>query len=94
MKPVRYNARKLQDLLGPPQMTSYDRRHLKALAALFVQVLRLAEKAGLVKLGHVALDGTKINANASKQTATSPPGDSTTAPLLSPDQPLGFTGAF
>ena len=39
--------------------------------ALFVQVLKLAEKAGLVKLGHVALDGTKIKANASKHKAMS-----------------------
>src|SRR4029079_19253956 len=37
----------------------------------FVQVLQLAEKAGLVKLGHVALDGTKIKANASKHKAMS-----------------------
>jgi hypothetical protein len=44
---------------------------LKGLAALFVQVLKLAEKAGLVKLGHVALDGTKIKANASKHKAMS-----------------------
>src|SRR6185312_134708 len=44
-------------------ISGFRRRHLKALAALFVQVLRLAEKAGLVKLGHVALDGTKIKAN-------------------------------
>jgi hypothetical protein len=44
---------------------------LQALAGLFVQVLRLAEKAGLVKLGHVALDGTKIKANASKHKAMS-----------------------
>ena len=49
----------------------FRRRHLKALAALFVQVLQLAEKAGLVKLGHVALDGTKIKANASKHKAMS-----------------------
>ena len=42
-----------------------------ALAALFVQVLKLAETAGLVKLGHVALDGTKIKANASKHKAMS-----------------------
>ena len=33
----------------------------------FVQVLKLCKRAGLVKLGHVALDGTKIKANASKQ---------------------------
>ena len=44
-------------------ISEFRRRHLKALAGLFVQVLKLAEKAGLVKLGHVALDGTKIKAN-------------------------------
>src|SRR3954452_4119260 len=52
-------------------ISEFRRRHLPALAALFVQVLRLAEKAGLVKLGHVALDGTKIKANASKHKAMS-----------------------
>jgi len=51
--------------------SEFRRRHLRALAALFVQVLRLSEKAGLVKLGHVALDGTKIKANASKHKAMS-----------------------
>jgi hypothetical protein len=44
---------------------------LQALEALFVQVLRLCATAGLVKLGHVALDGTKIKANASKHKAMS-----------------------
>ena len=52
-------------------ISEFRRRHLKALAGLFVQVLQLAEKAGLVKLGHVALDGTKIKANASKHKAMS-----------------------
>lgn len=52
-------------------ISEFRRRHLKALAALFVQVFQLAEKAGLVKLGHVALDGTKIKANASKHKAMS-----------------------
>ena len=52
-------------------ISEFRRRHLKALAALFVQVLKLAETAGLVKLGHVALDGTKIKANASKHKAMS-----------------------
>jgi transposase len=52
-------------------IAEFRKRHLKGLAALFVQVLRLAEKAGLVKLGHVALDGTKIKANASKHKAMS-----------------------
>jgi hypothetical protein len=49
----------------------FRRRHLEALAGLFVQVLQLCEEAGLVKLGHVALDGTKIKANASKHKAMS-----------------------
>lgn len=52
-------------------ISEFRKRHLRALAALFVQVLKLAEKAGLVKLGHVALDGTKIRANASKHKAMS-----------------------
>lgn len=52
-------------------ISEFRRRHLKALGGLFVQVLRLAEKAGLVKLGHVALDGTKIKANASLHKAMS-----------------------
>lgn len=52
-------------------VSEFRRRHLGALAALFVQVLRLCEKVGLVKLGHVALDGTKIKANASKHKAMS-----------------------
>jgi transposase len=52
-------------------ISEFRRRHLAALSELFVQVLRLAAGAGLVKLGHVALDGTKIKANASKHKAMS-----------------------
>jgi transposase len=52
-------------------ISEFRRRHLAALAELFVQVLRLCRQAGLVKLGHVALDGTKIKANASKHKAMS-----------------------
>jgi len=52
-------------------VSEFRKRHLQALAGLFVQVLKLAEKAGLVKLGHVALDGTKIKANASRHKAMS-----------------------
>jgi transposase len=52
-------------------IAEFRRRHLEALAALFVQVLRLCQKAGLVKLGHVSLDGTKVRANASKHKAMS-----------------------
>jgi transposase len=52
-------------------IAAFRKRHLEALAGLFVQALRLCEKAGLVKLGHVAIDGTKIKANASKHKAMS-----------------------
>jgi len=52
-------------------VSEFRRVHLDALAQLFLQVLRLCQKAGLVKLGHVALDGTKIKANASKHKAMS-----------------------
>lgn len=52
-------------------LSEFRRRHLDALAGLFVQVLRLCREAGLVKLGHVAIDGTKIRANASKHKAMS-----------------------
>src|SRR4030081_3353642 len=60
--------------LDPPDfrtISDFRKRHLKALGELFVQVLKLCETAGLVKLGHVALDGTKIKANASKHKAMS-----------------------
>lgn len=52
-------------------IATFRRRHLPALRALFQQVLRLCQRAGLVQLGHVALDGTKIRANASKHKAMS-----------------------
>src|SRR4030081_1668605 len=52
-------------------ISDFRKRHLKALGKLFGQILQLCEKAGLVKLGHVALDGTKIKANASKHKAMS-----------------------
>jgi transposase len=45
--------------------------HREALAGLFVQVLQVCQSAGLVKLGHVAIDGTKMKANASKHKAMS-----------------------
>ena len=52
-------------------VSEFRRVHLGALAGLFVEVLKLCQKAGLVKLGHVALDGTKMKANASKHKAMS-----------------------
>ena len=47
-------------------IADFRKRHLRELGELFVQVLRLCEQAGLVKLGHVAVDSTKIKANARK----------------------------
>jgi transposase len=52
-------------------ISEFRRRHLKALSGLFVQVLQLCQSAGLVKLGHVAVDGTKVKANASRHKAMS-----------------------
>jgi transposase len=52
-------------------ISDFRKLHLKELEGLFVQVLRLCQAAGLVKLGHVALDGTKIKANASRHKAMS-----------------------
>jgi len=49
----------------------FRKRHLPSLQHLFVEILRLCQKAGLVKFAHVALDGTKIKANASKHKAMS-----------------------
>ena len=52
-------------------IAEFRRRHLTVLEGLFLQVLWLCKQAGLVKLGHVALDGTKVKANASKRKAMS-----------------------
>jgi transposase len=52
-------------------ISDFRKLHLSELEGLFVQVLRLCQKAGLVKLGHVSLDGTKVKANASRHKAMS-----------------------
>lgn len=52
-------------------LNSFRLRHLPALAQLFRQVLQLCERKGLVKLRHVAIDGTRVKANASKHSAMS-----------------------
>ena len=52
-------------------ISAFRTQHVAALRGLFVQVLRLCQRAGLVKLGHIALDGTKLKANASKHKAMS-----------------------
>ena len=53
------------------RISEFRRRNLDALSDLFVQILRLCQKAGMVGLGHVALDGTKVQGNASKHKAMS-----------------------
>ena len=53
------------------RISDFRRRHLPALAGLFIEVLRLCQKAGLVSLGQVAMDGTKAKANATKHKAMS-----------------------
>jgi transposase len=52
-------------------IAAFRRRFLKQIEALFVQVLGMAREMGVLKLGTVALDGTKIHANASRHSALS-----------------------
>ena len=52
-------------------ISDFRKDHLEALSGLFLQVLAFCQGAGMVKLGHVALDGTKVRANASKHQAMS-----------------------
>jgi len=52
-------------------ISDFRKRHLAELPVLFIQVLQLCQKAGLVKLGHIALDSTKVKANASRHKAMS-----------------------
>jgi transposase len=52
-------------------IAAFRRRFLKEIEGLFVQLLLLARETGLLKMGTVALDGTKIHANASKHSALS-----------------------
>ena len=53
------------------RISDFRKRHLPEISRLFVQVLEICKESGLVKLGHVALDGTKVKANASKHKAMS-----------------------
>ena len=52
-------------------LSLFRKDHLDAFAAVFVQVLRLAQAAGLVRLGTIAVDGTKVQGNASRHKAMS-----------------------
>jgi len=52
-------------------IAEFRQRHLRAFRSLFLQVLLMCKESGLVKMGHVSLDGTKVKANASKHKAMS-----------------------
>ncbi len=52
-------------------ISDFRKDHLRELSKLFLGVLSVCQRAGLVKLGHVSLDGTKVKANASKHKAMS-----------------------
>ena len=52
-------------------ISDFRKLHLAELEGMFVEVLRLCQEAGLVQLGHVSLDGTKVKANASRHKAMS-----------------------
>ena len=68
---IAYRVLVSDDVPNFRTISDFRRLNLKELEGLFVQVLRLCQKAGLVKLGHVSLDGTKIKANASRHKAMS-----------------------
>ncbi|MDH4404701.1 MAG: transposase [Cyanobium sp. D14.bin.5] len=53
------------------RISEFRRRNLEVLSELFVQILRLCQAADMVSLGHVALDGPKVQAKASKHKAMS-----------------------
>lgn len=53
------------------RISDFRKRHLPEISRLFLQILDICKEVGLVKLGHVALDGTKIKANASKHKSMS-----------------------
>lgn len=60
-----------EDIPGFRRIAEFRARHLKHLQALFLEVLVLCREAGLLKVGRLSLDGTKIKANASRNKAMS-----------------------
>jgi transposase len=60
-----------EDIPNWRTISDFRKLHIKELADLFVQILQLCQKAGLIKLGHIALDSTKVKANASRHKAMS-----------------------
>ena len=68
---VAYRVLVGEDIPDFRTISDFRKRHLTALEGLFVEVLKLCAKAGLVKVGRIALDGSKVKANASRHKAMS-----------------------
>jgi transposase len=68
---VAYRVIVGEDIPDFRTICDFRKRHLTALEGLFVEVLKLCAKAGLVKVGRIALDGSKVKANASRHKAMS-----------------------
>ena len=68
---VAYRVIVGEDIPDFRTISDFRKRHLAALEGLFVDVLKLCAKAGLVKVGRIALDGSKVKANASRHKAMS-----------------------
>ena len=60
-----------EDVPAFQRISEFRRRHLQHMQALFIEVLALCREAGLLKVGRLALDGTKVKANASRHKAMS-----------------------
>ena len=60
-----------EDIPGFQRISEFRRRHLQHMQSLFIEVLALCREAGLLKVGRLALDGTKVKANASRHKAMS-----------------------
>lgn len=70
-KDVAFRVLAAENFRAHRTLREFRQLHLDALSELFVQVVRLAHEAGLVKLGRLGVDGTKVGANASKRKAMS-----------------------
>jgi transposase len=60
-----------EDVPAFQRISEFRRRHLERMQPLFLEVLSLCRAAGLLKVGRLALDGTKVKANASRHKAMS-----------------------
>jgi hypothetical protein len=67
----RDSARVCVDVVAFRSIARFRKRHLSSLGNVFLQAMGLCRAAGMVSLGQVALDGTKVRANASRRKALS-----------------------